>query len=63
VHTPSSVKGEHIEIAINHKYIFESLQSISQDSVTFSFQDVSKPVVVRGVSDSSFTYLVMPMTR
>lgn len=59
----ATVSGEEIEINFNHKYIIDCFQSIDSDSVSLSFSGLNKPMVIRGVSDKSFTYLVMPMNK
>ncbi|MBI5134562.1 MAG: DNA polymerase III subunit beta [Candidatus Taylorbacteria bacterium] len=59
----SSVSGEDVEINFNHKYISDCFQSIDSDSISLSISGSNKPLVMRGVSDKSFTYLVMPMNR
>ncbi len=59
----AAITGEDIEINFNHKYVLDCFQSIDSDSVSLSFNGLNKPVVIRGVSDKSFTYLVMPMNR
>ncbi|MFA7252390.1 MAG: DNA polymerase III subunit beta [Candidatus Paceibacterota bacterium] len=57
------ITGEAIEINFNYKYIIDCFQSIDSDSVSLSFNGLNKPMVIRGVSDKTFTYLVMPMNR
>jgi len=59
----ATVSGEEIEINFNYKYIIDCFQSIDSDSVSLSFNGLNKPMVIRGVSDKNFTYLVMPMNR
>lgn len=59
----SVIKGEEFSVSFNYKYIVDCFQSIDSDSLSLSFSDVNKPMVVRGVGDSSFLYLVMPMNR
>jgi DNA polymerase-3 subunit beta len=59
----AAASGEPIDMNFNHRYIGECLQSIESDALSLSFSGTTKPLVVRGVSDSSFTYLVMPMNR
>ncbi|MEK7143247.1 MAG: DNA polymerase III subunit beta [Patescibacteria group bacterium] len=58
-----AVSGEEIEVNFNHKYIFDSFQSIADDSVIFSFSGAGRPLTIRGAGDKSFLYLVMPMNR
>jgi len=57
------LKGEELSISFNHKYITDCFQSIDSDSISLSFSDTNKPMVIRGVSDKSFLYLVMPMNK
>jgi DNA polymerase-3 subunit beta len=59
----ATISGEEIEINFNHKYIIDCFQSIDSDSVSLSFNGLNKPMVIHGVSDKSFTYLVMPMNK
>ncbi|MFA6227384.1 MAG: DNA polymerase III subunit beta [Candidatus Paceibacterota bacterium] len=59
----AKVSGEGVEVNFNYKYIVDCLPSIASDSVSLSFNGLNKPLVIRGVSDKTFTYLVMPMNR
>lgn len=60
---PASLSGEDIIVNFNYKYIIDCLQSIESDSVSLSFCGVSKPLTIRGVSNKTFTYIVMPMNK
>ncbi len=57
------LKGEDINISFNYKYITDCFQSIDADSITLTFSDTNRPMVIQGVSDKSFLYLVMPMNK
>jgi DNA polymerase-3 subunit beta len=57
------IKGENVELGFNYKYFLDCFQSISTDSVSIKFSGSSKPIVISPISDSSFTYLIMPMNR
>jgi len=57
------LEGESATISINHRYILDCLQSVHSDSVILSFFGPNKPMIIRGVGDKSFTYLVMPMNN
>lgn len=59
----ATMKGEDVESHLNYRYLFDVFQSISSDSVSLSFSGNTKPVVVKGVPDQSFMYLVMPLNR
>ena len=59
----AEISGEELEINFNYRYIADAFQSIDADSITLSFSGLNRPMVVRPVSDASFTYIVMPMNR
>lgn len=57
------IKGDELIISFNYKYIIDCFQSIEGDSISLSFVDQSRPMIVRSVGDKSFLYLVMPMNK
>ncbi len=59
----ASISGEGIEMMVNFRYLLDCFQSISADSISLACIDARKPVIVTGVGDSSFLYLVMPMNN
>ena len=59
----AALVGENVELAFNYKYFLDCFQSIGSDSLVIKFNQSSRPIVVSGVSDNSFTYLIMPMNR
>lgn len=59
----AAITGEDLDINFHIGYLAECLPSIESDSITLGFGGVGKPVVIKGVSDATFTYLVMPLNR
>ncbi|HXK39175.1 MAG TPA: DNA polymerase III subunit beta [Candidatus Paceibacterota bacterium] len=59
----SAVSGEDIDINFHIGYLSDCIGSIDSDSITLGFGGVGRPLVIRGVSDQSFTYLAMPLNR
>jgi DNA polymerase-3 subunit beta len=59
----ASLTGQPIEINCNYRYVMDCFQSIGADSVSFDFAGANRPLMIRGISDTSFLYLVMPMNR
>ncbi|MCW9054929.1 MAG: DNA polymerase III subunit beta [Candidatus Pacebacteria bacterium] len=57
------IKGESIDMRFNYRYIYDCLSSIHSDSITLLFTGIGKPLIIKGVSDESFLYLVMPMNK
>ncbi len=58
-----ALSGEAIAVGFNHRYVADCFQSIDSDSVALQLNGQGRPLVMRPVSDKSFTYLVMPMNR
>ncbi|MBV9159757.1 MAG: DNA polymerase III subunit beta [Candidatus Kaiserbacteria bacterium] len=59
----AALSGEDIDINFHIGYLADCLSSIESDSVVLSFSGAGKPLVIRGVADKSFMYLVMPLNR
>lgn len=59
----AAISGEDVELAFNYKYFLDCFQSIGSDSLVIKLNQSTKPIVVSGVSDASFLYLIMPMNR
>ncbi len=59
----SVLKGDEITVSFNYKYIIDCFQSIDSDSVSLTFSDTNKPMIISPVGDRSFLYLVMPMNK
>ena len=57
------IKGEELSVSFNYKYIVDCLQSIDSDSISLSFSGPNRAMVIRGVGDKTFLYLVMPMNK
>lgn len=59
----AALEGENVELSFNYKYFIDCFQSINTDSISIKLVDNTHPIVISPVSDSSFTYLIMPMNR
>jgi DNA polymerase-3 subunit beta len=59
----SKIVGDPITINFNIPYILDCFSSVKTDSVEFCFSGVGKPLIIKGVSDSSYTYLISPLNR
>ncbi len=62
-HLDAVIEGEDISLGFNYKYFLDCFQSINADSISIRLNQSSKPMVISGNSDNSFTYLIMPMNR
>ena len=59
----AATSGEDTDINFHIGYLADCLPSIASDSITLCFSGAGKPLVIKGVSDPTFTYLVMPLNR
>ena len=59
----AALSGESLQINFNLRYLSECLSHVASDSISMSFGGAGKPLVIRGVSDASYLYLVMPLNR
>lgn len=59
----AALSGEDVDINFNIGYLADCLPLIQSDSIVLGFSGTGRPLVIRGVSDSSLTYLVMPLNR
>ena len=59
----AALEGDDVELSFNYKYFLDCFQSMSGDSLTIKVTDAAHPILISPVSDSSFTYLIMPMNR
>ena len=59
----AAVSGEDVDINFHIGYLSDCVSAIDSDSITLGFSGPGRPLVIRGVSDPGFTYLVMPLNR
>ncbi len=55
--------GDELTLNFNQRYLSDALSHIADDSIVLQFSGVGRPVIIRGVSDISVRYLVMPMNK
>jgi DNA polymerase-3 subunit beta len=55
------LSGEDVEFLINQRFLMDVLSYLSTDSISLEACGGGRPLVVKGVGDQTFTYLVMPM--
>lgn len=59
----AAISGEKVELSFNYKYFLDCFQSINTDSISIKLSGSMRPIIISPVSDSSFTYLIMPMNK
>jgi DNA polymerase-3 subunit beta len=59
----SVLEGDDLDINFNYRYITDSFQSFETDSLSLGFNGLTRPLIIHGIGDKSFTYLVMPINK
>jgi DNA polymerase-3 subunit beta len=54
-------EGGDVEIAFNHAFLTDGLNSITSETVTLEVQNALKPGVLRSQGEDDFLYLLMPV--
>lgn len=66
-HTTNTVaantEGDELTLSFNQQYLTDPLTHIQDDSIKLSFAGLGRAMVMKGVSDTTFRYLVMPMNK
>ncbi len=53
--------GEELTIAFNPTYLIDGVEAVTGDEVLLETVDATKPATVRGVEETNFQYLLMPV--
>ncbi len=59
----AALEGDDLTVSVNHRYLTDGFTSTPSDSLSISFAGEGKPILVEGVGDKTFRYLLMPMNR
>lgn len=60
---PATIKGDSLDINFNQKYITDCFNSIKAESFQLNFNGPGRPMVIKGVGEGGFMYLVMPLNK
>ncbi len=59
----ATIAGEELTMSFNGRYLADSLQAITGESIRICINGAGKPIIIKNTADESFLYLVMPMNR
>lgn len=59
----AAIIGEPLNLSINIKYLSDVIPFLLKESLVFECTTSQRPIIVKSVSDGSFTYLIMPLSR
>ena len=59
----SHISGNPLDISFNHRYLSAALALTDAESLSLLAAGVGRPLIIKGVGDTSFLYLVSPMNQ
>lgn len=60
---PAHVSGSDLDLSFNHRYLSAVLALTSAESLSLTAAGVGRPLIIKGVGDTSLLYLVSPMNQ
>lgn len=60
---PAQVSGSALDLSFNHRYLATILSLTSAESLSLQAAGIGRPLIVKGVGDTSLLYLVSPMNQ
>ena len=57
----ATLSGEDVEFLLNQRFLMDVLSYLPSDSISLHASGGGHPLVIKGVGDQTFTYLIMPM--
>jgi len=58
---PAKAEGGDLSIVFNYRYLVDFLPAVNSDKLLFRFSGEGRPLMVSGLNETSFFYLIMPM--
>ena len=60
---PARVSGGALDLSFNHRYLSSVLALTSAESISLLAAGIGRPLIIKGVNDTSLLYLVSPMNQ
>lgn len=60
---PAQVTGSPLDLSFNYRYLAAVLALTGAESLSLVAAGIGRPLIIKGVSDASFLYLVSPMNQ
>ena len=59
----ANVSGSSLDLSFNHRYLSAVLSLTSAESISLTAAGIGRPLIIKGVGDTSLLYLVSPMNQ
>ena len=60
---PARISGSALELSFNHRYLSTLLALTGTESISLIAAGIGRPLLMKGVGDTSLLYLVSPMNQ
>jgi len=60
---PARVSGGELDLSFNHRYLSAVLPLTSAESLSLTAAGIGRPLIIKGIGDTSLLYLVSPMNQ
>ena len=60
---PARISGSALELSFNHRYLSAVLALTSAESISILAVGIGRPLIIKGIGDTSLLYLVSPMNQ
>lgn len=60
---PAHVSGSDLDLSFNHRYLSAVLALTGAESLSLTAAGIGRPLIIKGVGDTSLLYLVSPMNQ
>lgn len=57
----ADIQGENLSLTFNYRYVLDGLNNIDNKKARISLHGKEKPLLLRGLNDKSYLYIVMPV--
>jgi DNA polymerase-3 subunit beta len=59
----ASIAGSDLDLSFNHRYLSAALSLTTTESISLLAAGIGRPLIIKGVGDTSLLYLVSPMNQ
>jgi DNA polymerase-3 subunit beta len=59
----AQIAGSALDLSFNHRYLATALSLTTTESISLTAAGIGRPLIIRGVGDTSLLYLVSPMNQ
>ncbi|MDO8566706.1 MAG: DNA polymerase III subunit beta [bacterium] len=60
---PARISGSSLDLSFNHRYLSAALALTTSESISLTAAGIGRPLIIKGVGDTSLMYLVSPMNQ